>query len=291
MRVVVSGASGFIGTSVVRQLRMAGHQVIAIVAAGSFAGSGTNPGDDPSVIEDPRSTVLLSDAIQRVGAEAAIHLAGRLDPLPDAHEFDAVIEANIGFASRFVGAVGRANPGCRVVVVRSIREFATTRPDVESLYAASKLAFQPVLRYLARSYDLDIVSVVLPWVYGPGQRDSALIPTLARSAVTGQVAGISSPHTEIDLVYVEDAATAVAQCLEPSLAIGEWRVTAGTAISIGEIADRVAAIAGSKVAADWGATESRSVDLVPADLPAVLPGWHPRTELDVGLEDVIASVS
>ena len=227
MRVVVSGASGFIGTSVVRQLRMAGHKVTAVVAAGSLTRRGNELADVSCVIEDPQSTVLLSDAIQPVGAEAAIHLAGRLDPHPDAHELDAVIEANVGFSSRFVGAVGLANPGCRVVVVRSIREFATPRSDAESLYAASKLAFQPVLRYLARRYDLDVVSIVLPWVFGPGQRDTALVPTLARSAVTGQTAAFSSRHTEIDLVYVEDAASAISRCLEPSLASREWRVTAG----------------------------------------------------------------
>jgi len=69
MNIVVSGASGLIGSVVARRLTLAGHQVLPLVRSAARRGQAT-------VFWDPAAGVLDPAELEAAGVEAAIHLAG-----------------------------------------------------------------------------------------------------------------------------------------------------------------------------------------------------------------------
>ncbi len=176
MRVLVTGADGFIGRAACRRLRRAGHDVRAAV---------WEPG--PCDLEGCEITRIgaigprTEWAAALVGVRAVVHLAARVHVMDDreADPLRAYRTVNAEGTGRLAEEASRAGVG-RIVFVSTIKvngERTTDRPftedDVpapEDPYGLSKLEGEEALRRAAKGNDMDFVILRLPLVYGPGVR-------------------------------------------------------------------------------------------------------------------------
>lgn len=171
MRVLVTGANGFIGRALVRHLVEGGFEVRGAVRSGAAC---NNYGAENVVVGDIGPLTEWSPALESV--DCVVHLAGRahvINERPSGSEA-AFREINVegtrrlaqqAFASgikRFVyvssaGVMG--NHGCFT---------EESSPSPQSLYARSKLEGEQALQEVAKTTGLEIVLVRPPLVYGPG---------------------------------------------------------------------------------------------------------------------------
>jgi nucleoside-diphosphate-sugar epimerase len=172
-RVVVTGASGFIGRALVSRLAQSGHEVLAV----SRSGSGAEPG----------STLVLRDysdpaplARNFAGYDTVVHLAALAHRSVPSHEgrAGAVFAPNVAAATAVANAAAAAGVR-RLVLVSSIgvngnrtgpRPFSEedAANPVEP-YAVSKWQSESAVRQVASDHpDLEFVIVRPPLVYGPG---------------------------------------------------------------------------------------------------------------------------
>lgn len=180
-RVVITGATGFVGTALVRACVIAGHHVLAVGSSGERSASWHANLDDN--LRDAVRTRLRTDDWPRDpwarSAEALIHLAARVHVMDEtAADPDAAFHvANVdGTREAFTSAV-RAGI-CRVVYVSSVKVQGERSPEggfTEALslhpsdaYARSKVHAEQVVRSLSAEQHLPFVIVRPPLVYGPG---------------------------------------------------------------------------------------------------------------------------
>ncbi|MFF7874932.1 SDR family NAD(P)-dependent oxidoreductase [Streptomyces californicus] len=259
--VAVTGAGGFFGSVLTRQLLRSGAHVKAFVryrsdgAIGQLAELGNHPhleihrGD----LRDESSLPLLLD-----GVDTLYHL-GALISVP--HSFQdpgAYLEVNTMGTRRVLAAAHRARTG-RVIVVSSSEVYGTAQayrisedhPLVaQSPYAASKIAAEKISESFHHAYAAPIV-IVRPFnLYGPGQSRRAVIPSLAHQIARNDVVRMGNTEALRDFNYVEDtvrAMQAIALAPEDRVIGGTFNIGSDETVSIKEIADRLLELSGRQV--------------------------------------------
>lgn len=219
MKVLVTGASGFLGSHIAEQLAAAGHDVRALLRLTSSRRFLAHFPHTVTVgdVTDPKS---LQAAVEDV--DAVVHAAALVKARNEA-EFIAVNERGTANLAEAVESAGRRLQ--RFVYISSLAAHGPSddgkpRP-VEALprplsaYGRTKLAGELLVQ--RSSFADRSVIFRMPVIYGP--RDRALLPffKLARSWIAPLLMG---GRNRISIVYVEDAARAVAQALEAEAPVG-----------------------------------------------------------------------
>ena len=246
MRVLVTGAAGFIGRWVVGELLERGHTVLPIdnLAEGDAANleafSG-HPGCLPLEVGDVRD----ADACRRwtAGVDAVAHLAASIsvqDSIDDpatTFENDVVGTFNILEGARASGARVLFMSTCmvydRASDPRGIGEDHPTKPA--SPYAASKLSGEALTRSYFHAYGLP-TTVIRPFnTYGPFQRsvgEGGVVAIFTRRSLLGEDLRIYGDGTQTrDLLYVEDCARFVCDALASNAVLGGL-LNAGTGVDV-----------------------------------------------------------
>jgi UDP-glucose 4-epimerase len=299
-RALVTGATGFIGSHLVRCLASLGAQVHAVSRRppGS-AGNAPHTAGPPHAADD-RLTWHLAD-LRDTGATAALlgatrpdvvfHLASEVTGARDVKLVLPLLQANLTAAVNLMAAA--ADTGCsRVVLAGSIEEPRTADPTPSSPYAVAKWAATGYARMFHALWKVPVTVLRVAMVYGPAQPDTTkLVPYATLSLLRGDAPALSSGLRLIDWVYVDDVVDAFALAATAERAAGHAiDIGSGTAVSIRDTIDLLAEVAGSPLRPHYGAIADRPLDaamIADTSLAADLLGWRPATELKDGLRHTV----
>ena len=206
MRVLVTGASGFLGAAVCDALREGGHETFALVRT-----PGTEPGGTTALRGDLMDQRALGEAVERAAPECVIHLAAEIATQRDPDRIDLV---NIEGTKRLLATCAPAKP--RFVfastVVTGEAGGAVLDEDsvlpVETAYGRSKQEGER----LVRDSGLDHVILRPSHVYGPGGWFA--VELVARLRGAGRAAVIGKGDNWWDVVHVDDVAAGFAAAAE-----------------------------------------------------------------------------
>ena len=260
MKVLVTGADGFIGSHLVEGLAAAGHDVRAFVFYNSFNSWGwldQSPlrrdldvfaGD----IRDPHGVKVAMK-----GCDAVLHLAALIAIPFSYHSPDSYIDTNVKGTLNVLQAAREL--GLKRVVHTSTSEVYGTARQVpiteehplqgQSPYSASKIGADQLAYSFHASFGLPVV-IARPFnTYGPRQSARAVIPTIITQIASGQrqiKLGATTPTRDFN--YVRDTVAGFIAALESEAARGEV-VNFGSnfEISIGDTARAIAEVMGAQI--------------------------------------------
>lgn len=315
MKVLVTGANGFVGRWMGQALHAAGHHVVG--AVGPAAGSRQPAVREPVVVAGcplPVADVVPLDLRDARSVEAAVagewdavvHLAGESSGAQSLRDPGAAWEVNAGGTARLVAALGAQVRGGRptVLVVSTSEVYgASDRPVGESApveprspYAASKVGAELAARETARRTGLPVI-VARPFPHtGPGQDTRFVVPAFVerlREARTGGRREVRVGNLEVtrDFLDVRDVAAAYLALLERGVAGETYNVASGRPVRLTALFAELARLVG--------------VDAVPATDPALVrpsdapmlvgdaaklhnaTGWTPSFTLEETLRDLV----
>jgi nucleoside-diphosphate-sugar epimerase len=243
---LVTGASGFIGTHVVRELAKAGQRVFAMVRSPASAAA-LEPHAEAVRLADLRDPAALEAAVE--GADVVVHLGGLTRAKSEA-EF---METNAEGVLRLARAARARAPGLRrFVYVSSLSaggpsEGAAARTEEDaprpvSPYGRSKLAGEERLRDAADGMPWTILRP--PIVYGPGERD---LHTMFRHARRGWVPMVGFGDRAYSIVHARDLAGAILAVTASDAAAGQvYYVAEPRAYAGRELVAHIAAAIGTR---------------------------------------------
>lgn len=249
MRALITGASGFAGSWLVRACAQAGDEVIALSRRGTVRRTGEAPNAVTGVSVDLRDGEGVRAAVARARPDVVYHLAA-LSSVGRSWESPAqTLSENTATAVNLLEALRREAPGARVVWVSTCEVYGVpdALPLAESApiqpanpYAVSKASAEMLAAVYARAHDLEIIRV-RPFSHsGPGQRPIFLLASLTRQAAEGRRRGVSqltvvtgNPHTRRDFTDVRDVVRAYRLLAEHAPA-GVYNVSTGASVSAAE---------------------------------------------------------
>lgn len=215
-KAVVTGANGFVGTALCRELCKQGIQVIAIVR--NKAGFNCKTNDLPgltAVYADLSQFCNLAEIIPDRDIDILYHLAWEGSAGALRGDSDTQID-NIRYACDTVKACADMGVG-RFVFAASIMEYEVSAvmdtdavPEINTLYASAKTAADYMARAIAGSLGIDYIRAVISNIYGPGEMSPRLINTSLKKMILGEHCAFSAGEQLYDFIYIDDAAKAFA---------------------------------------------------------------------------------
>jgi UDP-glucose 4-epimerase len=287
-KVLVTGASGFIGAHLCRRLVDAGAEVHAL--------SRRPPSGDRSPLNwwegDVAEIELVRTLFRKIRPETIYHLASHVMGAPDLHHVLPTFRANLQSSVNLLTAA--AENGCkRLVMTGSLAEPEPSRGEMFPVapYAAAKWASSGYARMFHALYGVPAVLARVFMVYGPAQKDlSKLIPYAILSLLQGKSPAISSGERLVDWIYVDDVVEAyLALAGAPGIEGQTVEIGSGKLVSIREIVGKVVHLVGG-MEPTFGALPDRPMEPVRiADVAQTREriGWSPRTQLTEGLSRTV----
>lgn len=268
-RVIITGATGFVGANLARRLLQEGHQVHLLV----------RPGYNPWRIEAIRKEVRLQEAdfgdlpaltgiVGNIRPEWIFHLAVH-GAYPWQTDTQRIIGTNILGTINLVEACLKTGFEALVNTGSSSEYgFKDHAPKEEeglepnSLYAVTKASATLYCQYISKSRGVHLPTLRLYSVYGPYEEPTRLMPQMILRGLEGGLPPLVNPLVARDYVYVEDVIDAyILAASRPNQERGAiYNIGTGvqTALSqVVEVARRVMAI---KVEPQWGSMPNRSWD-------------------------------
>ncbi len=290
MRVLLTGASGFVGREVVPQLLGAGAEVHTL---------GRSSVDRAGVIHHPADLLAGVDRgmVQAIGASHLLHLAWEAKPgFWEASENLDWVAASIGLVRAFV-----AGGGQRAVIAGSCAEYdwtgsgrleeATSPILPATLYGTAKASLHTVLAKAAPGLGLSLAWARIFFPYGPGERPERLLGSLLEAAHRGSVAKVSEGSQRRDFIHVEDVAAAMVAILGAPVE-GVLNVASGEATTVRHFVELASQAAGSADRVSYGAIPARPDDppLIKGAIDRLLTetAYRPRFTLAAGVADAVA---
>ena len=286
-RVLVTGATGFLGRYACRLLVQEGYRVHAVVR--SSARAALLPGSDLVSAHVLDRSADVGALVVRVAPTRVLHLATHFvarQGTPE--ELLLMLDANVTLGAVLAEACARAR--IPVVSTSSVwQHFEGAGYCPVSLYAATKQSMDDIVTYYALVDGLPWTRVVLGDTYGPGDDRGKLMSALLSAARTGVPLPASSGLQIWDGVHASDVARALVMCLkaEPEQGIAVYQLSSGGRTTVREVVDRLAGVAHRPVPVAWGVRPDRGREMMqPWTVAGPPPGWAPLIGLDEGLKEI-----
>jgi len=292
-KVLVTGATGFLGRQCLPPLVEAGHEVHAVSRSGV---------DVPGVASHRADLLDRSDrlrVVEDVGATHLLHLAWCTD-----HGRFWSDPRNVDWAGATLDLV-RAfalGGGARAVVAGSCAEYDWTGADADplhetrsprrpaTLYGQAKLSTQEILSAYAPEVGLSFGWGVLFFLLGPSEKPDRLVPSVITALLAGRPAALTAGTQVRDFLDIRDAGRAMVELLTSDVE-GRVNVASGRGVPLAEVCTRVAYLLGRPDLLDLGRIPMSAAD--PSHLVADVGrlttevGFVPHHDLDTAIASAV----
>ncbi len=297
MRVLVTGATGFLGRRLAHLLVASGDDVVLLLREGYGMGWPL-----PPEIESlrPRASVVYADlrnyrltarAVAEAAPETVIHLAAAGVTAPDL-PIETALRHNLYGTLHLLRACfesGIVAPPRQVVVARTPGERSAM-----NVYAASKAAAWQFCRMFALTRNWLVVGAMVYQAYGPGQPAHTLIPAAIRAAQAGEDFPMTAGDQLRDWIHVDDVARGLQAVYRSGLPPGVTsELGTGRSASVLQVVELIYSRAGRGGKPLPGSLSARPgqemKQVADADATHAQTGWRAVTSLSDGLNSMVGA--
>lgn len=291
-RILLTGATGFIGRNCVPLLLAKGYEIHA-VSSKSYRGDWSDVHWHQADLMDSRQVLELLTQVQ---PSHLLHFAWYTVPGKywNSTENFRWIQASLTLLEAF-----SKNGGKRIVMAGTCAEYdwkygylseKTTPLLPDTIYGKCKHSLQVMLDAFCKQTGISSAWGRIFFPYGQYEHQDKLIPSVIRSLIQGRPASCSHGNQIRDYLYVEDVANAFIALLESEVQ-GPVNIASGYPVSLKEIVYKIADKLNRKDLVRLGAVPASANEprLIVADVGRLFDeiGWRPKYTLDTGLESAI----
>lgn len=304
MKALVTGAAGFIGSSLSKRLIADGHTVIGVDSFNDYYSAelkkaNLQPLDSSGefeLLQTDLSEAPLDDILQ--GVDFVFHQAGQPGVRKSwGQDFEGYIKNNIHATQRLLEAARSSKDLKKFVYASSssiygnAEKYPTTEMDLpapRSPYGVTKLAAENLCSLYADNFDVPTVSLRYFTVYGPGQRPDMAFTRFTQAAWKGSPISIYGDGNQIrDFTYIDDVVQANVLAATGETDPGDvFNVAGGDSVTVNEAITIIESASGRKLNVRYTGAVDGDVYRTGGDISRIQSklGWSPQVRITEGLK-------
>lgn len=306
MKVLVTGAGGFVGEYLVKLLKAHNHDIVAIgINNGTFLKELSIPTHVVNILDYP----VLRETMQNVVPDAVIHLAAVSNVPISWNKPGLTIDVNIHGTVNVLQALYEVNPKAKFLNIGSSDEYGLTakcgKPLTEDMpcqpqnpYSISKYCTEQMVLQLGKKYGMNVISTRSFNHFGPGQAQGFVVSDFA-SQIKAIEAGEQEPVIRVgdlsaarDFTFVSDVVEAYVALIEKDVESGVYNVCSGKAITVQEILNMMLSLSSKDIKVEIDENKFRPSE-VPffigcADKLSKATNWKVRKNIADGFKLILS---
>lgn len=289
---IITGISGYIGSNLARYLSQLGWQVAGIIPENA----------DLTLVADIEKNLrlfvyqgdvfalkeFLHEYDRETNNSVIFHLASCFIAEHQPEQVTDLINSNVLFGTHLLEAMYLAEIRTLINTGTSWQHYDNCDYNPVCLYAATKEAFNKVVKFYVEARKFRVITLELFDTYGKKDPRNKIINLFSRIAKTNEQLLMSPGEQELDLVYIDDVVAAYECAHKQLLSCEEVDTTYGVAtkcpMSLKDIALLYEKVFAVKLNISWGTKPYRAREVMKVwSKGKVLPGWQAKYLLEDGL--------
>lgn len=288
-RAIVTGATGFVGSNLCKYLVENKWKVSIISRASSDYNSLKSILDDVSILEYDGDIEKLICFFNEKEADVVFHLASLFIAEHESNQIDQLVDSNIKFGVHILEAMKESSTKLLINTGTSWQHYHSSEYNPVDLYAATKQAFEDLVKYYTEAENLRCITLKLFDTYGESDSRPKLINLLHKFVDENKELSISPGEQILDLVHVDDVIRAFLKAYEylnsQNFKYKEYGVGSKKPIQLKELINIFESVNNKKLNIVWGGKNYRRREvMVLWNDYETLPGWKVEICLNDGLQ-------
>ncbi|SMC39089.1 NAD-dependent epimerase/dehydratase family protein [Sporomusa malonica] len=286
---LVTGGTGYIGNCLARRLADEHWNVHVLVRDSSKVENLDNNTNSLIFHQIGDNYSDLNALVSQTKPDVVFHLASLFLSQHKYEDIAPLIDSNIAFGAHLVNAMVESGVKNLINTGTSWQHYMNQAYNPVCLYAATKQAFEAMLRYYQEAKGLQVITLKLSDTYGPGDQRPKLMQLLLNQMNKKTPLDMSPGEQQIDLVYIDDVLDAfllAANYLVSSTSeyTGDYAVSSCKPIKLKDLVTVFEAVSGQALEIRWGGRPYREREVMQTwDKGKLIPGWAPKVSLAEGV--------
>ena len=286
-KVLLTGGTGYIGSNLLKRLDSEGWRSATLIREMTmFKSKKLNINNNVYAYDGTIESI--KNAFEEFRPDIVIHLATVFLAQHSSEDIHRLIECNLLFSTQLVEVMDKCGVKKMINTGTSWQYFQNSNYDPVNLYAATKQAFEAILKYYENAKNMKTTTIVLFDTYGPLDPRNKLINLFWKSAINQEKLEMSYGNQLIDLVYIDDVIDiyilAAKDLMSGQINNLKYGVSSGETKTVRKLADEFQRISGLNLPIIWGAKEYRPREVMKAWTNFERhPSWTPSVMLDEGI--------
>ena len=287
MKIFLTGATGVIGSHLVKRLVKLGNEVSILVRADSELKVLLGALGKVKIHHYDGSYDSLRIALESENPSVVCHIASFFLVTHKSEDIIDLIESNILLPTLLLEAMSKTGIKNFINTGTSWQNYQNEKFNPVNLYAATKQAFEDMQSYYINDQKLKSITLKLFDTYGPGDTRKKLFYLLRKTAKSGEILLMSPGEQKLNLVYIDDVIDAFILALKMLPTINTpktFGIASQDSFSLKEIVNIYSKVVGKTLNINWGGKPYREREVFePWTKFENVPGWQAKITLENGI--------
>lgn len=295
MKLLLTGATGFIGKNLAMRLIKEGHQITALTR------KSTNPEMLPKGIEQytfKTSTKDLALYMRKEKFDGVIHLASLFIAEHSNDTLKDLIDSNVFLGTAVLDATAQNSTPWFLNTGTFWQHHNNKSYSPVNLYAATKQAFEDISKFYSETSETTIVTIKLCDTFGPHDTRKKIFNLWLQAAQSNTPIEMSAGEQLINICYIDDVVDGYIAMIKQlqqknrsRLNGKSYAISSPTVVSLKKLATIFQKASGLPLTILWGKRPYRKREvMIPWTKGKLVPGWKPKNSLLQGIQKTLQAL-
>jgi len=295
MKILVTGATGFIGQNLVSSLVDNNYTVYAIVREHSKL---SKIDSRINIFRYNGNIESLIEFFQKEKFDGIVHLASLFLASHKSQDIPSLVDSNIKFGTELLECAKLSNVKWVINTGTFWQNYQNDDYNPVNLYAATKEAFEKIAKYYTETSNLIFTTIKLNDTFGPNDTRDKIFNLWQRISKSGEILDMSKGEQIIDISFIEDVVSSYIKLIEHLNSKQAFRFNQKSFVvsnkekyTLKELAKIYEEVSGNRLNINWGAREYREREvMIPYNKGELVPGWEQKYSLKEAIRKLIKNM-